>query len=90
MQPPRFFTRKKTMPVEDTTQSTEDERLENDESSNVPESTPVEPAGESEQHDDTTTKRDCPNCEGTGLADRKTMGNAAQVLCTDCEGSGKI
>jgi DnaJ-class molecular chaperone len=36
------------------------------------------------------TNEICKNCDGTGLADKKTMGNMAQIMCEPCKGSGRI
>ena len=32
----------------------------------------------------------CPDCEGSGLADKKTMGRQAEKVCTPCQGSGRV
>jgi hypothetical protein len=63
-----------------------------DETTNPEELAPLEGASEEaidENHGPKTGTK-CENCDGTGLADLKTKGNAATELCVPCEGSGTI
>lgn len=50
---------------------------------------PADTQAEKGQDEEKVTKP-CSECDGTGLADHRTMGNSAQVLCTNCEGSGQV
>ena len=55
------------------------------------EETQAEEQNETEtEQPEVKTGANCSNCDGTGLADKKTMGEMASELCKPCEGSGKI